>query len=85
MIGHLVPEHHEVSVEMSVPEYAVLSGMVGLAVAVMQRDQEACMAFMRELSNPACEAFAKTLMEGFAEITREYKNGGLEPINEIVS
>ena len=62
-----------VSIEMSLPEYGVLSNLMGLAVAMMQRDQQTWVEFAKELSHPASETFAKMLVEGFAEITRGYK------------
>jgi len=71
MIGHATDG--AVSLEMSVPEYAVLGGMLGLAVSVMQRDYEACTAFVESLSTPYAEQVAKLFVDGFAEITRGYK------------
>jgi hypothetical protein len=62
-----------VSIEMSLPEYGVLSNLMGLAISLMQQDDEQGAAFVKELSSPACETFAKMLVEGFAEITRGYK------------
>ena len=62
-----------VRIEMSLPEYGVLSNLLGLAVSLMQRDEEHGASFMQELSHPASETFAKMLVEGVAEITRGYK------------
>ena len=63
-----------VTLEMSLPEYAVLSNLLGLAVSLMQRNEEQGVVFMKELSTPASETFAKLLIDGFADITREYKD-----------
>jgi hypothetical protein len=38
---------------------------------------------VKELSHPAAETFAKMIVDGFAEITRGYKNS--EPSNGLVS
>jgi hypothetical protein len=62
-----------VSIEMSLPEYGVLSNLMGLAVAMMQRDQHTWVEFAKELSHPAAEPFAKMIVDGFAEITQGYK------------
>jgi hypothetical protein len=62
-----------VSIEMSLPEYGVLSNLMGLAVSMMQGDEQTGVEFMKELSHPAAETFAKMIVEGFAEITRGYK------------
>ena len=62
-----------VSIEMSLPEYGVLSNLLGLAISLMQHDQQTGVEFMKELSHPAAEKFAKMLVDGFAEITRGYK------------
>jgi hypothetical protein len=62
-----------VSVEMSLPEYGVLSNLMGLAVSMMQDDHQTGVEFMKELSHPAVETFAKMLVDGFAEITRGHK------------
>jgi hypothetical protein len=66
-----------VTLVMSLPEYAVLSNLLGLAVSVMQRNEEQVVVFMKELSSPSSEVFAKLLIDGFADITREYKGMGV--------
>lgn len=70
-------EDGNVSLEMSLPEYAVLSNLLGLAVSLMQRNEEQGVVFMKELSTPASETFAKLLIDGFADITAEYKGTGV--------
>ena len=67
-----------VGLDMSLPEYAVLSNLLGLAVSMMQRNEEQVVVFMKELSTPASETFAKLLIDGFADITREYKGTGVK-------
>jgi hypothetical protein len=62
-----------VSIEMSLPEYGVLSNLMGLAISLMQNDHQTGVEFAKELSHPAAETFAKMIVEGFAEITRGYK------------
>ena len=71
-------EDGNVSLEMSLPEYAVLSNLLGLAVSLMQRNEEQGVVFMKELSTPASETFAKLLIDGFADITAEYKGTGVK-------
>jgi hypothetical protein len=66
-----------VTLVMSVPEYAVLSNLLGLAVSLMQRNEEQGVVFMKELSSPSSEVFAKLLIDGFADITAEYKGAGV--------
>lgn len=77
MIGQIGEDG--VRIEMSVPEYAVLSNLLGLAVSLMQRNEEQGVSFMKELSTPGAETFARLLIYGFADITHEYKgdNTGL--------
>lgn len=67
-----------VTLVMSVPEYAVLSNLLGLAVSLMQRNEEQGMLFMNELSTPGAETFARLLIAGFADITAEYKGTGVK-------
>ena len=67
-----------VTLVMSLPEYAVLSNLLGLAVSLMQRNEEQGVVFMKELSSPSSEVFAKLLIDGFADITREYKGTGVK-------
>jgi len=62
-----------VSIEMSLPEYGILSNLMGLAVSMMQGDEQTGVEFMKELSHPAAETFAKMIVDGFAEITQGYK------------
>jgi hypothetical protein len=62
-----------VKIEMSLPEYGVLSNLMGLAVSMMQYELHTGVEFMKELSHPAAEKFAKMLVDGFAEITQGYK------------
>lgn len=69
-----IGEDGVVTMAMSVPEYAVLSNLLGLAVSLMQRNEEQGVVFMKELSSPSSEVFAKLLIDGFADITREYKD-----------
>lgn len=72
-----ISEDGVVTMEMSVPEYAVLSNLMGLAVSMMLRNEEQGVVFMKELSSDSSEVFAKLLIDGFADITREYKGTGV--------
>ena len=67
-----------VTLVMSLPEYAVLSNLLGLAVSLMQRNEEQGVVFMKELSTPGAETFARLLIDGFADITAEYKGTGVK-------
>lgn len=52
-----------VAIELTVPELAITAGLVGLGVAVMQGDEARGMALAKELSNPAVEGLARSVVE----------------------
>lgn len=52
-----------VRLEFSPMEHATLLGLVGLAVSVMQGNEEQGRAFIKTLSQPGIEATAKALIE----------------------
>ena len=51
------------SLEMSPMEHATLLGLVGLAVSVMQNDEEQGRAFINTLSQPGVPDAAKAIVE----------------------
>ena len=51
----------------------------------MQRTEEQGVVFMKELSTPGAETFAKLLIDGFADITREYKGDGVRELRSMLS
>jgi len=51
------------SLEMSPMEHATLLGLVGLAVSVMQNDEEQGRAFISTLSQPGVQDAAKAIVE----------------------
>jgi hypothetical protein len=50
-------------VEFAPIEYATLLGLVGLAVSVMQSDEEKGRDYIKLLSNPAIEKVAQSVVE----------------------
>jgi hypothetical protein len=65
--------------------FAVLSGLAGLGVAVMQNDQPAAQGFATMLSAPEIEPVAKEVIEMLSEISQHSSNTMPSPKIEIVS
>ena len=80
-----IGEDGVVTMAMSLPEYAVLSNLMGLAVSMMQRDEEQGVVFMKELSSDTAEFFAKMVTDGFAHITDNYKGDGVRETRSMLS
>ena len=65
--------------------FAVLSGLTGLGVAVMQNDQEAAQGFATMLSEPEVEPVAKEVIDLLQSISRDVFEGPKALKIEIVS
>ena len=65
--------------------FAVLSGLTGLGVAVMQNDPEAAQGFATMLSEPECEPLAKEIIDLLQSISRDALDGPSRPKIEVVS
>ena len=65
---------------MSPEMFAVLTGLTGLAVAVMQNDQEIAQGFATMLSDPEMEPVAKEIIDLLQSITRDVMDGQSGPV-----
>jgi hypothetical protein len=77
-----------VTINLSPEMFAVLTGLTGLAIAVMQNDPEVAQGFATMLSDPEMEPVAKEIIELLQSITRDLVNGPAETITpkiQIVS
>jgi len=81
-------ENKYVTINLSPEMFAVLTGLTGLAIAVMQNDPEVAQGFATMLSDPEMEPVAKEIIELLQSITRDLVNGPAETITpkiQIVS
>ena len=67
-----------VTLTLTVPELAVTAGLVGLGVALMQGDEERGMELAKELSNPAVEGLARSVVEKLSVLM----NAQTAPVDE---
>lgn len=77
-----------VTINLSPEMFAVLTGLTGLAVAVMQNDQEVAQGFATMLSDPEMEPVAKEIVDLLQSITRDVIDGQSGPVTpkiQIVS
>ena len=74
-----------ITVTMAPHMFAVLSGLAGLGVAVMQNDKTAAQGFADMLSQPEVEPVAKELIDLLQSISRDAFEGPKPPKIEIVS
>ena len=75
-----------ITINMAPHMFAVLSGLTGLGVAVMQNDQEAAQGFATMLSEKEVEPIAKELIDLLQSISRDaFNDGPQRPKIEIVS
>jgi hypothetical protein len=81
-------DHKYVTINLSPEMFAVLTGLTGLAVAVMQNDPEVAQGFATMLSDPEMEPVAKEIISLLQSITNDIVNGPAETITpkiQIVS
>jgi hypothetical protein len=74
-----------ITVQLAPHMFAVLSGLAGLGVAVMQNDQESAQGFATMLSEPEVEPIAKEIIDLLQSISRDVFEGSQRPKIEIVS
>ena len=77
-----------VTINLSPEMFAVLTGLTGLAIAVMQNDPEVAQGFATMLSDPEMEPVAKEIISLLQSITHDIVNGPAETITpkiQIVS
>jgi hypothetical protein len=74
-----------ITIQLAPHLFAVLSGLTGLGVAVMQNDQEAAQGFATMLSEPEVEPVAKEVIDLLQSISRDVFEGQKAPKIEIVS
>ena len=77
-----------VTINLSPEMFAVLTGLTGLAIAVMQNDQEVAQGFATMLSDPEMEPVAKEIVDLLQSITRDVIDGQSGPVTpkiQIVS
>lgn len=81
-------ENKYVTINLSPEMFAVLTGLTGLAVAVMQNDAEVAQGFATMLSDPEMEPVAKKIISLLQSISHDLVNGPAETITpkiQIVS
>tara|TARA_R110000822_G_scaffold49485_4_gene129643 strand:+ start:607 stop:858 length:252 start_codon:yes stop_codon:yes gene_type:complete len=64
-----------VTINLSPEMFAVLTGLTGLAIAVMQNDPEVAQGFATMLSDPEMEPVAKEIVDLLQSITRDVIDG----------
>ena len=77
-----------ITINLSPEMFAVLTGLTGLAVAVMQNDKEVAQGFATMLSAQEMEPLAKEIIDLLQCISRDLTNGVGETITpkiQIVS
>jgi hypothetical protein len=73
-----------VTINLSPEMFAVLTGLTGLAIAVMQNDQEVAQGFATMLSDPDMEPVAKEIVDLLRSITRDVINGQSGPVTPTI-
>lgn len=75
-----------ITINLAPHMFAVLSGLSGLGVAVMQDDRDAAQGFADMLSQPEVEPIAKELIDLLQSISRDaFDAPPMSPKIEIVS
>ena len=74
-----------ITINMAPHMFAVLSGLAGLGVAVMQDDRDAAQGFADMLSQPEVEPVAKEIIDLLQSISRDAFDGPQRPKIEIVN
>ena len=75
----------QISIQLSVQMFAVLSALTGLGVAVMQDDRESAQGFATMLSEKEMEPIAKDIIDLLQSISRDISDGPSRPKIEVVS
>ena len=75
----------QISIQVNVQMFAVLSALTGLGVAVMQDDRESAQGFATMLSEKEMEPIAKDIIDLLQSISRDISDGPSRPKIEVVS
>jgi hypothetical protein len=75
----------QISIQVNVQMFAVLSALTGLGVAVMQDDRESAQGFATMLSEKEMEPIAKEIIDLLQSISRDLSDGPQKPTIQIVS
>lgn len=75
----------QISIQVNMQMFAVLSALTGLGVAVMQNDHEAAQGFATMLSEPEMEPIAKDIIDLLQSISRDISDSPTRPKIEVVS
>ena len=75
----------QISIQVNVQMFAVLSALTGLGVAVMQDDRDSAQGFATMLSEKEMEPIAKEIIDLLQSISRDISDGPSRPKIEIVS
>ena len=73
-----------ITINLSPEMFAVLTGLTGLAVAVMQNDQEVAQGFATMLSDPDLEPVAKEIVALLQSISRDVMDGQSGPVTPTI-
>ncbi len=74
-----------ITINLAPHVFAVLSGLAGLGVAMMQNDQQSAQGFVEMLSQDGVEPVAKEVVDLLQSISRDAFDGPQSPKIEIVS
>jgi len=74
-----------ITINLAPHMFAVLSGLAGLGVAMMQNDQQSAQGFVEMLSQDGVEPVAKEVVDLLQSISRDAFDGPQSPKIEIVS
>lgn len=74
-----------ITINLAPHMFAVLSGLAGLGVAMMQNDQKSAQGFVEMLSQDGVEPVAKEVVDLLQSISRDAFDGPQSPKIEIVS
>ena len=75
----------QISIQVNVQMFAVLSALTGLGVDVMQDDRDSAQGFATMLSEKEMEPIAKEIIDLLQSISRDISDGPITPKIEIVS
>jgi len=74
-----------ITINLAPHMFAVLSGLAGLGVAMMQNDQQSAQGFVEMLSQDGVAPVAKEVVDLLQSISRDAFDGPQSPKIEIVS
>jgi hypothetical protein len=75
----------QITIQVNVQMFAVLTALTGLGVAVMQNDASAAQGFAEMLSEEGMEPIAKDVIDLLQAISRDVSDGPRAPKIDVVS